>query len=954
MRISRAAVVVFLAGGLVAGGYIFGRSPRFEVSLQMASTEASEAQLYFDVGHDINEDDSARLRVEGRGLAQFEGLSFPFSARRLYGFRFDPLTRDGTFAIRNMAIRGYGRLLLRLNAEQLKPNEQIGRQQKDTGGAMVYATLPNATDPQLSFHLRKPLRLDRELFGANVLLYLCLLPVLFLLVTGVDLGIRQFEAIPRLMRANGLKLSVAMLCLLPWAGLAPAFWNSLSQDPLVYMGGITVKSQPSLLPGHIWLDPNVGFTTQALGGLSASDWLHGTVPWWNPYTGVGLPLAAEMQPSSLFLPFVLLLHFPNGVLYLKLVLEVFAGLSTYFLLRALDLGSLAALCGGILFELCGTFAWMSDAPIMPIAFLPLLMLGIELARKAERRAGGCWGMILISLSIGWSLLAGFPETAFLDGVLALAWIGVRSPELPKAHRAKFFFRVAAAGFGGLLLATPVLVPFVEYQSLSAIKHVSSLDGSPPAALATFLLPYVFGPIGEFSKFDPSGTVGQIWGGIGGYLGCAGAFLAVTGVFGRTRLGARSLLTAWITVFLARCIGVRWVGMLLNFVPGLRLAIIPRYSAPSWEFAAVILAAFALDDWRRAQNRRARKMLACSLVFLALCGCALLTSRGLIEALLRNTLQYRDWLRFSLLSAVLVVLVLGYLLSRAKSFHAALAAGFVVASYALVACSVPTLSGVRNPVIDTAAIRFLRNGLGLQRFYTLGSISPNYGAFFQIASINHNAIPISADWVNWVQANLDSGLNAPIFVGNQPAPGEERILQLKEHLAKFGEAAVKYVVAPAWTHGCESSPAENESKLQIPELKCVYRDGLLAILELPHFSTYYQVKGGECTVLNESRLRIETQCAGNAILLRRELFYPGWRATINDSKTPVKRAGEIFQSIDLPPGRTKIVFSYTPSHLFWIEVGFWAGITWLGALFIFGRANPGDGAAPSRFVQFFGI
>jgi hypothetical protein len=42
------------------------------------------------------------------------------------------------------------------------------------------------------------------------------------------------------------------------------------------------------------------------------------MPWWKLYSGVGLPLAAEMQNSALFVPFVLLLNAADGALCLKL------------------------------------------------------------------------------------------------------------------------------------------------------------------------------------------------------------------------------------------------------------------------------------------------------------------------------------------------------------------------------------------------------------------------------------------------------------------------------------------------------------------------------------------------------------------------------------------------------------------------------------------------------------
>ena len=48
------------------------------------------------------------------------------------------------------------------------------------------------------------------------------------------------------------------------------------------------------------IDPNVGFVTEADGHLAALDLLHGHLPWWNYFEGLGQPLPARCsrRPSS--------------------------------------------------------------------------------------------------------------------------------------------------------------------------------------------------------------------------------------------------------------------------------------------------------------------------------------------------------------------------------------------------------------------------------------------------------------------------------------------------------------------------------------------------------------------------------------------------------------------------------------------------------------------------------
>jgi hypothetical protein len=91
-------------------------------------------------------------------------------------------------------------------------------------------------------------------------------------------------------------LPIVLLLLLPFALQAPFWLLGLSTNPIWFYSNIVSGTQNIL--GSPFLDPNVGATSQALGHLAAWDWLHGVIPWWNPYTGIGVPLAGELQPGA--------------------------------------------------------------------------------------------------------------------------------------------------------------------------------------------------------------------------------------------------------------------------------------------------------------------------------------------------------------------------------------------------------------------------------------------------------------------------------------------------------------------------------------------------------------------------------------------------------------------------------------------------------------------------------
>ncbi len=165
-------------------------------------------------------------------------------------------------------------------------------------------------------------------------------------------------------------LAGLFLSLLLAISYLPTVLLHASINPIYRGSGLGFHGRPGYVPGVPIIDPNDGTTTQALGRYAADEWLHGKVPWWNPYAGVGLPLAAEAQSEGLFVPFVLLLHFRSGVLYLRVILQILAGIGTFLLLRKLKLGPFAALLGAVFYALNGTFAWFAHGEVMPLPFLP--------------------------------------------------------------------------------------------------------------------------------------------------------------------------------------------------------------------------------------------------------------------------------------------------------------------------------------------------------------------------------------------------------------------------------------------------------------------------------------------------------------------------------------------------------------------------------------------------------
>lgn len=866
---------------------------------------------------------------------------------------------------------------------------------------------------------------------------------------------------------TGCERPAWILLLLPLFIQLPALLGYYNPDPMYFTGNIGGHAEVVHM-GIPWADPNVGYQGQALGKLSADLWLSGQVPWWNAYNGVGLPLAAEVQPGSLFLPFVLLYHFRDGGAWVELILQIIAGLSSFALLRKLKLAEIAALAGALLFEFNGTFAWHGAPIITPVAFLPMLLLGVE--QLFERiKEGGVGGWLLIPLALAWSIYAGFPETAYIDGLLVSVWVLVRVCDLSRHQQLIFVGKLGFAVFIALLCSFPLLLPFAEYLTRSYLGGHDGAGGFVHAALpvpgfAVSLMPWLYGPIAGYS--GSAVALLKTWGGVGGYFTALQVALAILGVMLVPRKLNLALLI-WLLICLGKTFDLRPISDLVNLLPMIKSAAFFRYAPPSWEFAGSVLVAMTIDGLLRHVPLSNKRLLFVFILSLALAGGGVWLARDTVQALLLSAPGYRHYL-YPACVWLVCSLFIGFSLiaMRGRLQNYACLLVMLLGIDACMAFSLPLHSGASNVHYDKSGVAFLQANIGLQRLYSLGPLAPNYGGYFQIAQINHNYLPVSRDWIDYIHQHLDPYAHFVTFVGE--GWRTDHLHKVAEELrirrAAYEQLGVKYVLAP---HGVnpfvdvlstdvngdaqplalhngqdvvlhwQLSPSQqirridrldvlignygghadgllsgevcadqgvcakgeqelrdsvDNAPLQIaldrvlllpagsstaltitlsqkessspvalwvspidmtspqpltviggpsgfaPELdlqlvptnseagvRQVYSQNDMDIYELPGAKPYFEINGGPCTLQIVSRLEVVSDCQGPAHLLRREAYYPGWRADINGELVPIVRAAELFQQTDLMAGKQDVVFFYRPSYYVFILVGFLIGI-----------------------------
>ena len=82
-----------------------------------------------------------------------------------------------------------------------------------------------------------------------------------------------------------------------------------------------------------------------------------------------------------------------------------------------------------------------------------------------------------------------------------------------------------------------------------------------------------------------------------------------------------------------------------------------------------------------------------------------------------------------------------------------------------------------------------------------------------------------------------------------------------------------------------------------------------------------------------RASASIECEGAATLLRRELFFPGWSATVNGRQAAIAEHRGVFQAIELPAGRSDVRFRYAPPYIAWAWL---AALIGLAVLLLSGR------------------
>jgi uncharacterized membrane protein YfhO len=730
-----------------------------------------------------------------------------------------------------------------------------------------------------------------------------------------------------------------------------------------------------LLFAGMWMPAGGGDLAQFLYPtykFAAEWWRRGVIPLWNPYLFSGMPFVGDIQ-SGIFYPLNLLTFFISSPLTLRdmeflSVLHFFiAGAGMYLFLRFgklrfetrdsrlgfpnvySSISILASLAGAIAFEFSDLFIthFGNLNLIAVIAWMPLVLLFYRRAQTDGRP-----GFAAVSgVFLGIAFLAGHIQSfLFILIALFLLAIGMMiENRIRPADSMHYIGGLVIAGVISFGIAAPSLLPSIEMTQntlRTAYKYIDAAQYSlPPAELIGLFVPGFFGR----GPQDAWGPWSRVEVGYIGVLPILLAFLAI--VLRRDRV--TRFFGAFAIIGLALALGGYAIlhGWLFQFAPVFGQLRAPARFIVLLDFGLAVLAALGFDSLLHSLPRvseiifkRIVRIAPWVSLLIALAAgstayAILALGQGQDAVLFARISNAANALAFFIL---LFALALALIIARATRFFrprvwAVLALALIffdVLSLGAYVDVSPNDPGIIYHHNDSMAFMLADGGLVRidARGTSVDSIFPAdtpilYGMF----SVDGDNPLVLADYDRYWQ-NLGSRssrlydlLNVKYLIARKNVPVDREKFQ-----PVFDEQAINIygnmrMIPRAFVVFDTQIVADKNAAfdaIHAPD----FEPTKTVVLERKVDSQPSTVNSGQASVnivgYGPNEILIDTNTSNDGVLVLSEVYYPGWRAWVDDKEVFVLRADFLFRAVQLSTGSHRVRLVYDPI-LFNIGAGLFA-------------------------------
>ena len=637
----------------------------------------------------------------------------------------------------------------------------------------------------------------------------------------------------------------------------------------------------------------------------------GCFPLWNPSINSGLPAFANPQSMYLF-PFDLLYFVlpidvtTNLVILLNVVL---AGISMYLFSRLFLSRASAGFCA-VAYMVSWRFMAMIHSGWLPkmsmYALVPLLFWSCEklLRRPVARQVA------LFSAIVGLCLLQGDMQQLYYAGLGLAAYVTIRLAFSLKTARTRILLCLAGGGLLGVLLAAPALLPRIEYAALSTRTEADYqfFLGQPPTLtdLKTLVDPFDEG--GNRDEFWENNFYFGLW-----------AFPLLCFAFHRERRRSAALILAAITAMIFLCFDTPLLKLLFEYFPGFSLfRQSPRLLLLA-QFVLVFACGFGVENLLAKKffiQSRSRRISAVILL-------------GLLP-ILDSGLRLHPLLSVRPLSAAAPPHPIHQLLNRQGGRVAAIGRNSIpygMAGY----YGIDLINGY-----SSLTLKHYIEYLGI-----LQSGSKE--------SILHQAV-IWTDLNGISKPDMLRALDVEYVVANQPWPlgeiGYKKIANYEQVPVFVFYTGIEPLPISVWRAENPLGPAyfatsvtkvtdESESLSAIAAAKSVLE---ACILDLGGTNRTLDNAGGTVKLVQRgyNRYQYDVDSSGENFLILSQVWYPGWRATLNGDAVKLYRTNHALIGCFVPKGKFHLVLQMTSPMLKYGTMASCIAVMILAFIFLAGR------------------
>jgi hypothetical protein len=686
------------------------------------------------------------------------------------------------------------------------------------------------------------------------------------------------------------------------------------------------------------------FPTQT---FAAREFANGSIPFWNPYTFVGMPFFADLQVGFLYPLNRLLSLFISesgrlpisAVQFITIIHFFIAQIAMYYFARFFKISSWGAIISAISYGFSMILVCHVIHPMMlaHLAWFPLVaMFYIKGVQLGDIRSSVWSGLIL-----GFSLLSGHPQTALYEGLFLLIffiWFTIASI---KSKAGNSIIKLIIAGVLPIIIAAGIFsVQYLPSQVLAdnsqreEISYEKATEGSLQfKQIASAAVPNIFGKVtGDrndqptfYLKFRDTSQIHFYWE-TAFYFGIASLIL---GLFAMTYL-IKTRYGAFFT-FIA-CFGFLYAlgenFLLFDVFSNLPLFGSFRNPARIMFFVVIafaILSGFGFDLlWKELKSSIATKrLIIVSSIPLLI---ALLTVTGMLPSAFGASEIISSGIEgYGIVALFFVLAVFAFTFAVNKYYLNPIAGATAIAILLFID-------------LNIAGGDFNRSPNNPEDTYTLNpqlkeTLKPNPpDDLFRVSMrlYNPSFMAMNRNQGMMDEIMLIEGYN-PLILQRVLPPAPEKdpersrrqihdLYNVKYDIgidreqggASFFEHPDRY--PRAWLVKDYKILASEEIEAT---MKSDYYDfHNIAFLESePRFGQSSKYSGNnyvKCLEYENNYMKYEVNAETNSVLVFSEIYYPEWNAYIDEKETEIIRANYSFRAVAVPAGKHQIEMKYESS------------------------------------------